>query len=555
MPLRRTVIRHSMTGYRNYPRKSLDIIMHYDVLCCSTAQEYSRGAHIVDNLTRPSHSNSIMSSSSSSSTSSTTASSASSATASSSSSRPMKPFFEPWTCDVLTPDLCGDDLQVEKGSLEILGVNVVYWRYYSSSANNQNLFPMVVVAGGGMPHSYLLPLKQQACRGRTVYFYDPAGCGASITSPTNATTAHLEDLQYYATQELPALLNHWNLGGSKNTKFHVYGHAEGGIVAMLYSLQSNAKNPAASSLMISSAYSDKTLYQQAQWDAKTGTLGRLPVFVQQRLLAIFQKCQGQPDSLYREPEYWEIMSYIYRAFYMRTHPSPTCLIDALQGSNWRIHMILTGGPGGNVWPPQLQMPHPQNNYIDAKEEKTSALVLDSHFNMTADLSKIQIPVYLLTGGNQFDIVRPHVTDVLEEHLPITERIEFVNAGHMPVIDDPGAVNHALADFMDRIETSRKFRPQATTSVSSTVDMSYYLSGNNNNKGNNGGDGGNGGTLKVQHYDGSAGHLTTTAATTTSNHFFGGHAVWAIFMLIGGTIAWRKYRTASSVRATYDQLQV
>ena len=52
-----------------------------------------------------------------------------------------------------------------------------YWRYRPKKVSN---VPLVTLHGGpGWPHNYLLPLRQLACEGREVIFYDQAGCGAS----------------------------------------------------------------------------------------------------------------------------------------------------------------------------------------------------------------------------------------------------------------------------------------------------------------------------------------------------------------------------------------
>ena len=66
--------------------------------------------------------------------------------------------FGGWTCDELTPDLC-DDLIVAKGSLDIRGIPVHYWKYSSQQKKQQlqqgeddststRLLPIVMIHGG-----------------------------------------------------------------------------------------------------------------------------------------------------------------------------------------------------------------------------------------------------------------------------------------------------------------------------------------------------------------------------------------------------------------------
>ena len=120
-----------------------------------------------------------------------------------------------WTCDELTPNLC-DDLQVESGKLGIRSIPVKYWRYKRKETlsveedSNDRIIsnPIIALHGGpSWPHSYLLPLKQLACRGTEVIFYDQAGCGESIPlekgkSVMPSEHPYLLDPAYYSEEEL-----------------------------------------------------------------------------------------------------------------------------------------------------------------------------------------------------------------------------------------------------------------------------------------------------------------------------------------------------------------
>ncbi len=69
-----------------------------------------------------------------------------------------------FTCEELTPALC--PLQPVEGTVDVRGKALVYWIYRADDAN-PTMLPLVVAHGGpAYPHNYLLPLKQQACRGR-----------------------------------------------------------------------------------------------------------------------------------------------------------------------------------------------------------------------------------------------------------------------------------------------------------------------------------------------------------------------------------------------------
>ena len=89
----------------------------------------------------------------------------------------------PWKCD---------DLVVSEGAVRIRGIDVRYWKYESSRPGYGGGVAIVAVHGGpGFRHNYMLPLRQQACRGRPVYFYDQVGCGkSSINSSSSSSVAN-----------------------------------------------------------------------------------------------------------------------------------------------------------------------------------------------------------------------------------------------------------------------------------------------------------------------------------------------------------------------------
>lgn len=239
--------------------------------------------------------------------------------ASSSSSAEKDEGWTQWSCDELTPHLC--ELDVTTGSLTIQGIPVKYWRYSKKVATSDNnvgddeetatiSHSIIALHGGpGWPHSYLLPLRQLACRmsDAEVIFYDQAGCGESVIPPESESDSdeqmatetsitdqypHLLDPTYYSEIELPTLINHWNL-----TKYHVLGHSWGTILAQLFALNyvngnngdddNNTKSmvikKGLQSLILSGPISNAHEYITAQWDNNTGNLGSLPPFIQGRI--------------------------------------------------------------------------------------------------------------------------------------------------------------------------------------------------------------------------------------------------------------------------------
>jgi pimeloyl-ACP methyl ester carboxylesterase len=156
------------------------------------------------------------------------------------------------------------------------------------------------------------------------------------------------------------------------------------------------------------------------WDS-----GRLPVFVRDRIWTMIL----QQD--YNSDEYGAIATDMYQLFFIRMWPFPSCVMDSITGKNPHIAVGLFG---------------PASDF--ALQGGSMA-----QFNITADLHKIAVPVLLTEGGYDYDIVRPVVVDVLEQNIPHTERITLSTTGHVSVVDAPGDMNNAMADFFRRVESN------------------------------------------------------------------------------------------------------
>lgn len=279
--------------------------------------------------------------------------------------------WKQWSCDELTPNLC--ELQVESGSVTIQSIPVKYWRYTRRTTNatatatqHQDMsssisHSIVALHGGpGWPHSYLLPLRQLACRGDTaeVIFYDQAGCGESVNIPpnqvndttaaaaaaTNTTTTkavkdhypHLLEPKYYSEIELPTLINHWKLHN-----YHILGHSWGTILAQLFALNTAKNNitkgSKLQSLILSGPISDAKKYIAAQWNENDGNnLASLPPFIQGRIHALDE------EKAYDTPEYEAIDAVLSTFFTMRTAPPPDCFSTSANGFNKEIYVGMQG---------------------------------------------------------------------------------------------------------------------------------------------------------------------------------------------------------------------
>jgi proline iminopeptidase len=340
-----------------------------------------------------------------------------------------------WTCDELTPDLC--DLKTTSGFLTIRGINVTYWKYTSKVEDplrNDNLLPIIAIHGGpAFPHNYMLPLKQQACRGRDIYFYDQAGCGeSSVPSSSNTSVKDhfpwLLTTSYYAEEELPALVSHLGL-----TKFHIIANSWGTVISQYFALDTNPKGLA--SMVLSGPLSDADLYIKSQWDDRDGTIGSLPPFVQERIRKLLA------DKAYDSQEYAEINEILTAEFTCRTAPFPDCLVHSANNVNTEIYVEMQG----------------------ASEFTISGVLGD--LNITHRLTELQDLPVLLTHG-QYDTMRPAVVQAMYDAIPVAETLLLRKSGHVSMIDEPQEMNSAIAEFFDRVESKSQFIPRVFSDATS-----------------------------------------------------------------------------------------
>ena len=333
----------------------------------------------------------------------------------------------PWKCDDLIPDLC-DGLHVSEGSVVIRGVRVQYWKYERLPSNSkESSVPIIAIHGGpGFTHNYLLPLKEQACRGRPIYFYDQAGCGKS-SLPTNTSAIDnypwLLSVEYYSLEELPALIDHWGLSA-----YHIIGNSWGTVLSQVFALDAEASSKAGlQSMVLSGPLSQAKLYIDSQWSQEDGTVGSLPLYVQEQIR------QLEDTGAYDCDEYREIVDILTTQFTLRTAPFPDCYLESSRTANEEIYVGMQGA-----------------------SEFTIAGTLGS-LNMTHRLVDIHVPV-LLTHG-KYDTMRPAVVQAMKEKLPRVEDIMFHKSGHLSMIDEPKVMNDAIADFFNRVEKQEGYRPR------------------------------------------------------------------------------------------------
>lgn len=331
--------------------------------------------------------------------------------------------FAGWTCDELVPDLCDLGAPVE-GHITLRGMKVRYWRYKPSgrAPEGSDNYPLIVIHGGpAQSHDYMLSLKQHACRGRETIFYDQAGSGASdwpsFDADIRTQYSWLLDANYYTREELPALIKHLKL-----EKYHLLGHSWGTLIAQLYALNASPKGLV--SMILAGPISDPVLYNEAQMDPETGTVTQLPPFIRDRMMTLERA--GMHDS----DEYLAIdglFSIIFTSWTIGTRTIPDCIRETFEKTNWFLYDLIWG---------------PSEIHID---ERSTIYKLKT----TDRLKYIDVPV--LVTSAKYDLITPRVVQPFIDNLPYAEYLMFNRSSHASMVDQPGASNDAIADFLGRIE--------------------------------------------------------------------------------------------------------
>ena len=176
-------------------------------------------------------------------------------------------------------------------------------------------------------------------------------------------------------------------------------------------------------LILSGPLSDSQRYIRAQWDEHEGNLGSLPPFVQQRIHHL------EKQQRYDSPEYEAINAVLTTFFTVRTAPGPDCFVASAKGLNKAIYVGMQGA-----------------------SEFTMSGVL-GHFNVTARLHEIKVPV-LLTSG-RFDTMRPSVVRVMQQEMQKAEWKMFPHSGHISMIDDADENLQVVVDFLSRVHEAHE----------------------------------------------------------------------------------------------------
>lgn len=280
-----------------------------------------------------------------------------------------------------------------EGTISVEGGNV--WYKIVGETNNT---PLILLHGGpGYPHDYLEPLEDLSLN-RQVLFYDQLGCGNSdkTTDPTLWTVEQF-------VKELHTIIE--TLGFEK---YHILGHSWGSALAVAFAL---TKSKGLASLILSDPYISTPLWVK---DAKR-LIGLLSQDMQNALT------RGIEES----EEYKRASEEYYAQFVRGIDPYP----EPFQRANKKLNRELYR----YMWGP--------------KEFQPTGTLLD--FDLTSQLSEINVPVLLLCGLN--DEATPEACDYYKSLLSNAQVKVFEDSAHFPFWNKREEYMQTVESFLKGVE--------------------------------------------------------------------------------------------------------
>ncbi len=259
--------------------------------------------------------------------------------------------------------------------------------------------PVLVLHGGpGVPHGYLTDLADITDSGRTVVFYDQAGCGRSdpLDDPAGWTVDTF-------VEEVGAVRGELGLD-----RVHLFGHSWGGMLGLEYALQ---RPPGLASLTLAGTTASMPLYASEV----RRLLERLPDQVRETLAG----------AVGTAAEYEEAAGAFHKLWMCRLTPYPDHVAQAFAGMNEPLYEAMVG----------------------AEWNVTGTL---KDWDVTARLGELDLPVLVTTG--RYDAITPAAVRPLVEGIRGAQWMVFEESAHLAMAEEPERYRAALDAFLTRVES-------------------------------------------------------------------------------------------------------
>ncbi|MEU5808763.1 proline iminopeptidase-family hydrolase [Streptomyces sp. NPDC047718] len=263
--------------------------------------------------------------------------------------------------------------------------------------------PLLVLHGGpGVPHGYLTDLDAMTSSGRTVVYYDQAGCGRSdpLDDPAEWTPDTF-------VEEVGAVREGLGLD-----RVHLFGHSWGGMLALEYALR---RPPGLASLVLAGTCASVPLLASEV----RRLMDRLPAGVRETLAR--HEAAGTTDSA----EYQEAAASFFTLWMCRLSPLPEHVARASAAVNAELYGAMLG----------------------AEWNITGTL---ADWDVTERLGELDLPVLVTTG--RYDEITPAVVRPLVEGIRGAQWMVFEESAHLSTAEEPERYRAGLESFLSRVES-------------------------------------------------------------------------------------------------------
>lgn len=277
--------------------------------------------------------------------------------------------------------------------------------WYGIAGENKPGIPLLVLHGGpGVPHDYLLTLKELSDQ-RPVIFYDQLGCGNS-GKPSDTTLWTVPRF----VEEIVQLRGLLQL-----EKVHLLGQSWGTLLAVEYLLQE--KPAGIQSLTLAAPYLSTSRWIADQQELLAG----LPQQVQDTI------GRHEQTGDFSDPGYQEAMMVFYREHVCRLDPWPGILRDSMAKIGHNVYTYMWG-------PSEFTM--------------TGTL---KEADVTHRLDEIDLPVMITCG--EHDEARPETCREYASALKNAQLHIFEEASHEHHLEKTDDFNKKLRGFLFRTDNA------------------------------------------------------------------------------------------------------
>lgn len=293
-------------------------------------------------------------------------------------------------------------MEIKEGYMPFMGYQT-YYRIVGKTEEGKS--PIILLHGGpGSTHNYFELLDRVAESGRAVIMYDQLGCGNSFVE------GHPE-LWTPDTwlNELCVLIDYLHID-----HFHLLGQSWGGMLAIIYLIEKQAKG-------VKSAILSSTLSSSKLWASEQHRMIKFMSEEDQRAIAEAEaKDDFSSEAYAKANEHFMLLHCAGEV----TEDSPECLRRKKRaGAEAYLH-----GWGPNEYTP------------------TGTL---RDYDYTDRLGEIQVPCLVMSGTN--DLCTPLVAKTLYDGISDSKWHLFVGARHMPFAEQNDEYCQVLEEWMEEKE--------------------------------------------------------------------------------------------------------